>query len=399
MVEVMAAILIFGLMISGIVALQGSTLNMIRNNRHRSVAANLASQEMDTVRSTPFTTLQSQVGLLQTTVTTLDNIPYTVARETEWVPAGATSGACDAPAGADPAYLRVSVSVSWSVMRGVEPVNSQTVITPPVGTYDPNAGHLAVEVLDRDAVPESGVQVTLTGPEGSTQVTDSDGCAFFGFLTPGSYTATLSKAGFVSTQGLTSPSQTSAVSTGAISSLLFEYDQAATLVLTLVGKDVGASPPSTVPVTLANTALLPTGTKVVTGSGSPRTIGSLFPFDDGYEAWAGSCADADPLTSVAFPVTPGQSTSGSVLMPEVLVIVVDGADVPQPGQAVSAVHSAMAGCTSGLTYTMTPTNAAGQSLFALPYGTWQIRINGITKATITLSPSDPVGPKIVKVTA
>jgi hypothetical protein len=38
---------------------------MIRNDRHRSVAANLAAEEMDTIRSTDFTDLT--VGRVETT--------------------------------------------------------------------------------------------------------------------------------------------------------------------------------------------------------------------------------------------------------------------------------------------------------------------------------------------
>ena len=57
MVELVMAIFIFGIVITGIAAGMTSSLNLTRQNRNRSVAANLASQEMDTVRSTPFTSL------------------------------------------------------------------------------------------------------------------------------------------------------------------------------------------------------------------------------------------------------------------------------------------------------------------------------------------------------
>ena len=58
MVE-MVAIMIFGVLITGIATMKGTRLNLVRNNRNRSVAANLASEEMDTVRSTNFTTFRS----------------------------------------------------------------------------------------------------------------------------------------------------------------------------------------------------------------------------------------------------------------------------------------------------------------------------------------------------
>jgi prepilin-type N-terminal cleavage/methylation domain-containing protein len=232
MIEVLAAILIFGILIGGIASMQSTTLNLIRNNRHRAVAANLASEEMDNVRSTAFENLS--IGQV-VKARTVDSVEYTVTRESEWIPRDASAGACDAPSGSDPAYLRINVSVTWPVMTGTEPVDAHTIITPPVGTYDEDTGHVAVRVLDRGAQPVAGVQISLTGAESSSQFTSSDGCVFFAFLTPGAYTATASATGYVSDQGVATPAQPVSVVQGAISSLLFAYDRAATLSLTPTG--------------------------------------------------------------------------------------------------------------------------------------------------------------------
>jgi prepilin-type N-terminal cleavage/methylation domain-containing protein len=99
-VELMAAISIFALVVTGITALMGTSLNLTRNNRNRAVGANLASQEMDVVRSTTFTDLP--LGQV-TTTQTVDGVPYSVIRETEWVTQNATTGPCQAPSGTSPA--------------------------------------------------------------------------------------------------------------------------------------------------------------------------------------------------------------------------------------------------------------------------------------------------------
>lgn len=393
MIEVMAAILIFGVLITGIATMQGTTLNLIRNNRNRSVAANLASQEMDTVRSTAFTSLT--VG--QTTSTRdVDGVPYTVTRESEWIASDANAGACDAPAGSDPAFLRVTVSVSWPAMRGVEPAQAQTVVTPPVGTYDESSGHLAISVVDRDGAPQGGIPVTIAGPQTQSQTTSSDGCVFFAFLPAGAYTATASAAGYVSDQFVAAPVQPVTVTVGAISSLLFLYDQAATLDLTPIGKDVAAAPPSTVPITLFNTAILPAGLKVFPGSGSPRVISDLFPYAAGYEVWAGACADADPGGSTPLAVEPASTTTASVPMPEVRVQVTS-LGLPAPGLQVDASHAADTGCAAGESYAIGQTDAAGEITFAIPYGTWDISVSGSVVQSVTLASSDPPGPTTVVV--
>jgi type II secretory pathway pseudopilin PulG len=63
MIEVAVAMIMFGVLISAIATTQSSTMNLIRTDRHRSVAANLAAQEMDTVRATAFTALPGQPRL------------------------------------------------------------------------------------------------------------------------------------------------------------------------------------------------------------------------------------------------------------------------------------------------------------------------------------------------
>jgi Tfp pilus assembly protein PilV len=399
MVEVLAAILIFGILIGGIASMQSTTLNLIRNNRHRAVAANLAAEEMDTVRSTAFENLP--VGQAVTT-RTVDTVVYTVTRESEWIPRNASAGACDAPSGSDPAYLRVNVSVTWPVMSGTAPVDAHTIITPPVGTYDEDLGHVAVRVLDRDAQPVSGVQIALSGTESASQFTNSDGCVFFAFLTPGPYTATASAAGYVSDQGVASPSQPVSVVQGAISSLLFPYDRAATLSLTPTGKDASAPAPANVPLVLFNTSILPTGLIDRPGTGIPRSVDGLFPYASGYIVWAGSCTDADPAAHVdgtrpdAIAVEPGLTTTGSVLMPEVLLEVTQGG-LPAEGVSVVANHAADPGCPAGETYTVGATDAAGQLQFALPYGAWALQIGSTDSWNGTLSPTDPTGPTIVTV--
>jgi prepilin-type N-terminal cleavage/methylation domain-containing protein len=390
MVEVAIALVIFGTLILAIATSQSATMNLIRTDRHRSVAANLATEEMETVRATPFTALEP--GRLET-VRNVDGVPYTVVRDSQWVLEGAESGACDAPPDAEPQYLRVDVFVSWPVMSGVKPVSSHTIVTPPVGSYSAETGHLAVKVLDRGGVGAGGVQVQIAGPASESQFTTADGCAFFAYLEPGAYSANASAAGHVSYQGEPNPTQAGSVAAGGITSLVFAYDRASTLEVSLPGA------PDGVPVVVANTYLLPSGLKTFTGTGSPRTLTDLFPFADGYGVWAGTCADANVVdTQVA--VDPGASSSVTLALPSVFVTVtqdpdLDGVFEPVEGVAVTAAHAADSGCPAGESYSAGATGSGGELLFALPYGTWQVSVGGTVYA-IVLTPEDP-GPYALEV--
>jgi prepilin-type N-terminal cleavage/methylation domain-containing protein len=410
MVELVVSIFIFGIVITGIAAGMTSSLNLTRQNRNRSVAANLASQEMDTVRSTTFTSLTT--GQVVSTVP-VDGVNYTVTRESEWVTPNATSGPCQAPAGSTLAYLSVVVSVSWENMKGVTPPRSQTVVTPPVGTYDETSGHVAVMVRDASAVGQDAVPVTLTGPSGTqTQTTTTDGCAFFAYQPAGAYTVTLSKSGYVSDQGVTAPSQSASVQVGSTVSLQFQYAAASTLNLTLQnagGAPMPASPG--VPVSLGNSHLLPAGVIVTTGSGATRSITGLFPYVDGYETWAGACSDADPegikptggpfylgaSRTAPITVTEGAASTGTVTMPAITVKTQTMAAVPRGNVQVTATHvvptgaTSDSGCPTAETYVLGSTNAAtGLITVALPYGTWKISAAG-TSTTVNQQLSPLVG--------
>jgi prepilin-type N-terminal cleavage/methylation domain-containing protein len=389
LLELVVAIALLTIMMVGIAATVSSGLNLSRTDRNRSVAANLASQEMDTVREANFTSL-----VPRTITQTVDNVQFSVRRDLTWVSKSATSGPCDA-AGGTPQVLRVEVSVTWPDMRGVNPVESDTVMSPPVGSYDPNTGHIAVKVFDRDANPQDDALVTLSGPQNKSLPTNSQGCAFFTFLPAGTYTVTLSTPGDVDRQSNPSPSQTVGVNVGQISAVQFDYDQAATLNLTMQVA-AGGVLPNDLPLTIANSHFLGNGTQPYLGTGSARTIGNLFPEAEGYTVWPGQCADADPqgqqivggvaagpywpnaLRAPALATTPGATTVGTVTVPSVTLTVKDGTGTAVPGVSLTATHAADNVCASGETHVLGTTDASGQLVVGVPYGHWTVSVAGRT---------------------
>ena len=329
LIELIVSLSVFSILMGGIVVTMTAGLGLARSNRERTVAANLASQDVDAIRQADFTSL---VPGLSTSTVAVDGVNFTIARNLEWVNTNASSGECDS-AGSAPQVLRATVDVSWTNMKTVQPVRTSTVLSPPVGSYDANLGHIAVRVRDRTAAASPGVPVRIVGP-GTDQTLSttgttaaSPGCAFFAFLTPGSYTVTLGTSGYVDRQGLASPSQTVGVNSGQVASVAFDYDIAASLSATITG-NFGGTPANAMALTLGNTGFLPTGTKVFTGVGTVRTLSNLFPFVDGYTGWAGDCADADPL---------GKNSSGNRYWPSALR---DDAFEVSPGSNAAVTVSA-----------------------------------------------------------
>ena len=152
-----------------------------------------------------------------------------------------------------------------------------------------------------------------------------------------------------------------------------------------------------------------------TGSGTTRTVTPLFPYLSGYQAWAGTCADADPAAhtggsrGAVLASNPAATTSGSANLDAVDVVVRWSTllGLPVSGATITASHAAGTGCTAGETLTTTArTNAAGLLRLALPYGTWTIQATGTTpppltplrtrtaSATITLDPVSTAVPTL-----
>jgi prepilin-type N-terminal cleavage/methylation domain-containing protein len=405
-IELLVAITIFALVLAAASLGLGRALSLDRSNRRRSTAAYLASQQLEEVRAKAF----DQVAVGTTTCVYSApgpdcNLPspYTVTRQVSWTAPGSTSTACNVPSGSGSglAYKRVTVTVTWTDMRGVAPVSSQTL-------------HILVRLFDRDAAPLVGHTVTLSGPASATQQSTDEGCAFFAYLDPGTYTVTLNTTtptpGYVDRQGNQPAVQTVAVTASQISTLQFDYDRAATLQVGLT-TPASAVIPAGIAMTVANSNLT-VGTRSFpessTGSGATRTVTPLFPYTSGYEVWAGDCADADPATypggsrGPALASNPGGTSSGSRALDAVDVVVrrtsVTGA--LEANATVSGIHAAGTGCTAGETLTSaTTTNASGQLRLALPSGTWRIRATTSTRTGTSSSfVLDPVSSTIPIVT-
>jgi prepilin-type N-terminal cleavage/methylation domain-containing protein len=413
LVELMVAITVFALVFAAVSLGIGRALELSRSNRNRSAGAYLAARQLEEVRSKAF----DQVTLGRTTCVYSSPgpgcsvpSPYTVTQDVTWTAPSSTSSSCNVPTGGGAlAYKRVTVTVTWPDMGGVAPVASQTLLTPPSGSYDPDDGHVLVRLLNRDAAPLANHTVTLSGPASATVQSDAEGCAFFAYLDPGTYDVTLNTSGYVDRQGNQPAVQTVTVQASQISDLQFDYDRSATLQIALSAP--AGTPTAAIPtgiwLTVANSNLT-VGTKsfseASTGTGATRTVAPLFPYSSGYQVWAGDCADADPALYLGgsrgptLASNPGGTTSGGASLGAVQVTVrrtsVTGALVRNTDVTVSGIHAAATGCTAGETLTAAArTDANGRLRLALPYGTWAIRVITSGSPTRTgTSASLPIAP-------
>ena len=406
LIELMVSMVVLAIASTFIVAGLIATMQTTRSSRNRLQASSLASREMEILRNEFNSSTTTALALGAANQVTdphplpggtagsalkIDGSPYTVVRNVEWLPAGTGKSACDGGAALTYPSLAVNVSVTWPRMGAVQPVVSNTVLTPPKNTLASNVSFVGVKVASVANVPQTSQTVTLTGPGGTfTDTTATDGCAVFALSNTGTYVASLNTVGYVDPIGNATPSLSFTVAAGTLTQKSFSYDQAGTLAVTLT-TDSGYALPTTLPqISLYNTSILPLGVKAVASAAAATSITNLWPYVDGYAVWAGSCKQSDPTVAggtrdAVVPLAPGASAAKSVRLAPVQVSVTTLAGLlPLANATVTATPASNTNCVAPDTLlTLGVTNSLGVLMTSLPVGKWTLKVNGKTGSTLT----------------
>ncbi|HEU0205694.1 MAG TPA: type II secretion system protein [Pseudolysinimonas sp.] len=415
-IEVLVAALIFMLLSVGIAQATVTSIRLSGDQKHRVTALSLAASEIDRVRALadPFNVLSD------TSTVTIDGITYTVTRAAQWVSGTGTDIPCGGAGTANLQVKRVNVSVTWAgQLAATNSVNSDTVLAPVGRINDPTQGTIIVSATRADGSGASGVTPTVTPVSGGATAlttappaTDSDGCSYALRVTPGVYSVSLSKSGYVDINQQATPTLSVTVVAGATTSAPFAYDQAARFAMTYApGAPSGTRFASNGEISFVNTY----GTSV---SGTP-TIASLYPWAVGYVPIAGhyiaptqlseGCRSVDPSEWAAgtiggggpalaagdhgAPVAagPGGSAAMTVKMGLLSVrssrngtLIVSSA-TPIPGWGDP-------GCGTAMSYNFGSVSRNTDVTIALPFGTWTVSVGS---GSLNLTPLNNVTPGLV----
>ena len=369
LVEILVATLVFALTATATIGILITAIRTVRENSDRVYAANLARSEIERQRElgTDLITIGNT-----TNVTTTPEGVFTISTTSNWVGLNQSTDACEAAAPGQ-AYMRVHVEVSGATIS--DPQVSDTIIAPSDDSSLVDTGQIAIKVADERANPVSGVtlQVRNVAAAGATStfITGPDGCVFVPKLAPSTaWQVTVNRGGYVPriVNGTTS---TGAVVAAQTTRMSFEYAAAASIDFTSATEDFPI--PAGIPL---STGLDPLAIMPIAVTTYPKTVSGLWPSVGGYQAWLGTCTDADPASFAAprttstnrtwFAVTPGAKTMAPL----------GGATVRVRGLPANALvrisHSAeVAGnCTTAQIYDIGRTDEQGVLRVQLPYGKW-----------------------------
>ena len=274
--------------------------------KNRSVAAALAEQDQARLRGLPTDSLSTyRTNHTASRTVTINGLNYTVASTVDSVrdTTGGTVSCTNDGNQAD--YLKLTSTVS---ANAIKPVTIASLSAPPL-SYSSSRGTLVVQVNDgaTPAVGVQGVGVTISGPTGMSDTTNSLGCAVFPFIPAGSYNVSIIKTGYVDYGGNNNPSVSGKTVTGGnLTTQSFIYDAAGSI---KVNFETDISTTSTPVLSRSRgynasgfNTLVPAPQFRTASDPSPPvpavTLSNLFPFRTAYNTYAGACAAANPKTAI-----------------------------------------------------------------------------------------------------
>jgi len=388
LLSVLVSVAILGVVIAPATYLVESATALNAEGRREVTASNLAQSELQILEAQGDRSFQNLVNQVGTTTysRTIGPTSYTVSTTLYWTQGTTDPSGCSANSSSQQSLeptLSATVEVTWTNMAPFTPARATTAFHVPVGYTSPGTGAVLVVVQNQLGNPDEGIPVTLasSGNLTTTTVTDAQGCAYFPFLSPGSYSASITSpiSGQVWTDPLgdASPSVQLSVGAGDNAQADFTYAQAATLDLVPPGTNV--SVPWPLGVSIGSTSLPGGETRFLAG---PGPLDDVFPAPSGYQVWLGQCYlytsfPGTSLGSVAAPA-PGQTVNAN-LLGQIVDLTVTANGAPVAGASVSLTETSstgtpLAGCVDGPTAVVGTTNASGSLSFLAPIGWFTLAV-------------------------
>jgi Tfp pilus assembly protein PilV len=355
-------------------------------SKTRAGAAAVAQDDQERMRAMPVAVLNNFRQHRDPVV--MGKIAYVVDSRADWI--ADSKGATDCTAnGAAADYLKITSTVSAKNIP-LKPIVVTSTVTPAPGTFTSDEGSLAVSVVGADGTGRAGVNVAINGPASDVQLTDANGCAFFGYEPVGGYNVTASASGYVDPNGNANATGTSSVGSQTVATLSLTYDQAGQATASFVTDpddrpEIDSFQGS---VGFANAGVTTNnGVRYFTDTSVPKAITTtptLFPFPAAYSVFAGDCASNAAPTGVtpdALAVLPGKlDHTVKVHVPALNVVTqLNGAN--KAGMYV-LIKSTTSGCTPK-TYPARTSNAN----FRLddpgfPFGTYSVCVDNRFQASV-----------------
>jgi Tfp pilus assembly protein PilV len=321
MLEALVAAVVLLVIALALLAGMDTAATSSAKTKARSVAAGIAEQELERLRSIPVTQLSN---FHDDHDVPAGGATYHVASRADWIrDASGTTQSCTSDS-TQAQYLRITSTVTSGIVgKRMAPVSESSLVSPPVAAFGANQGTLAVHVVDRDGKDVVNATVRATAASGGgtlADATNTAGCAVFGYIAAGTYDIAVSAPNYVDPAG--NPTATEGgyvVQAGQVNLTELKYDLAGSVTFGFSSADPvnGQVNPSRGWSAVISDGSAP---RAVSGAAAPTvspaaSIGptQVFPNMGAYTFFAGDCSGNDPTKAPASianffsTVAPGQT--------------------------------------------------------------------------------------------
>jgi type II secretory pathway pseudopilin PulG len=310
----------------------------------RAVAANLAEQDQERLRSMPVEILRNPP---QSGDVTVDGVAYQITSEAKWITDDLGGEPTCGKDSNQLEYLHIITTVkSTLVGKQIPPVTVDSLVAPTT-EWAEDHGTLGVRVVDRTTtkgVPGISVRVSSADYSPSNVVTDGSGCAVFKSMPVDSYTITIDQSPYLDRNLVQKSVANQTVVAKKVSFVTLQYDKATSARVAVTthipGKPYATTEAKTSKakaVSLTNGAFV--GMKRTVTSASPASsfdATSLYPYyENSYTFFTGTCGYASPDTyKPANTNYFSQTNTAAALLADPAKIQPQGVTVRQPPIAI-----------------------------------------------------------------
>lgn len=332
LIEVLISGLIAIVIAAAVMALFATTERSAADQRQRSQAYGVAQEDQARMRAMRVPNLYKYSA---STSVVVDGTTYTVASTGKYINDVTGDDLTCGTGSATVDYVKITSKVTWPGMRSGEEAKIQSLIAPPNGTLNPNAGTLAILATNSQGNPISGVGLSGTGAGTFSGSTSAAGCAIFLEQASGEYTLTLSglASSLVDPDGNAPAARKIKVSPEVTNTVNLLYDSPGKVPIKFETRNYSSSlSASSASSFIAFNTGMTTAKLFGTAEGTPfatKTAEPLFPFTSADVFYAGACTTNDPQSGTARPsiVVPPSTTTATqtIVLPSLwLTVKTDG---------------------------------------------------------------------------
>jgi Tfp pilus assembly protein PilV len=295
LIEVLVSAVLLVALALATFSLIDKTSNASAQTRAKSLAADIAHDDLNRMRQLKFSLIAGQDYQSKSSQTAVDGVTYAITSTAQWATDSGVETSCTTPTvGGSSQYLRIRSSVTWPNNKG-NPVVADSILAPRGKEANRTTGALMVKVQNASAQPVSGALVSVAS---QSLTTSAAGCVYFPAVAAGQWPVTIAKSAspdnYMDSDGNSPGKANASIVVGDVSTVSVSFDIPAKLNPVKIVNESGGAGPSWFTLSATSQGKVVSSATQLLAKYSSFNINKVFPFKAGWAFYAGNCAGNNP---------------------------------------------------------------------------------------------------------